>query len=149
MFQPEGGIDFDLVRTNMDTKKWIKFFDRWIRYGQSKLANILYAAEIARRFPDKITAVSLHPGVSNTELVSTLPWKHKLFVHATTIGQMKPANEVAWNHLWCATAAEEKIVNGGFYMPVGQLEERDNAHIKDDELAKRLWEWTEEVLGSV
>lgn len=33
------------------------------RYGQSKLANILHARELQRRYP-QITATSLHPGVS-------------------------------------------------------------------------------------
>ncbi|KAH7144304.1 hypothetical protein B0J13DRAFT_554927 [Dactylonectria estremocensis] len=43
----------------------------WTRYAQSKLANILYAAEVARRYP-KITAVSLHPGIVGTGLVNDL-----------------------------------------------------------------------------
>ncbi|TVY56627.1 putative oxidoreductase, partial [Lachnellula suecica] len=43
------------------------------RYGQSKLANILFVRELQRRYGDKgITAVAVHPGVVNTELYRTV-----------------------------------------------------------------------------
>ncbi len=72
---PSGGFLFDKLRTPMDT-----FFGSWIRYGQSKLANVMYAAELARRFP-KILSVSVHPGVVATELVTKLGPVRKSIVY--------------------------------------------------------------------
>lgn len=40
----------------------------------------MYAAELARRYPS-IKTVSVHPGVVNTALVSTLPRGHKMLIH--------------------------------------------------------------------
>ncbi|KAL0571555.1 hypothetical protein V5O48_010404, partial [Marasmius crinis-equi] len=54
-FHPSGGIRFDTLR-EPDT-----IGNAGLRYGQSKLANVLYAKELARRYP-KITSVAVHPG---------------------------------------------------------------------------------------
>lgn len=54
-------------------------------YRQSKLANIVYAAELARRYP-AITSVSIHPGVIDTGLVSNLPRLHKVSKFRTELG---------------------------------------------------------------
>ncbi|GAB1198092.1 hypothetical protein APSETT444_007400 [Aspergillus pseudonomiae] len=76
---PSGGIVFDDLKHTQD----YGVFGSWRRYGQSKLANILYARELARRYPD-ITTVSVHPGVITTGLVENLGWAHRWFIYATT-----------------------------------------------------------------
>ncbi|GJJ09314.1 hypothetical protein Clacol_003536 [Clathrus columnatus] len=44
-------------------------YDKWIAYGQSKTANILFALELAERYKDKkLLAFSLHPGGSLTSM---------------------------------------------------------------------------------
>lgn len=44
-------------------------YGKWQAYGQSKLANVLFTYELARRLnPLEVTANALHPGVVNTEL---------------------------------------------------------------------------------
>ena len=43
-------------------------YSPWGAYGNSKLANILFAKALAKRLPDSVTAVSLHPGVIRTPL---------------------------------------------------------------------------------
>ena len=59
---PEKGIEFD----NLDGSK---SYAPWTAYGQSKLANGLFAAELSRRLAGTgITANSLHPGVIKTNL---------------------------------------------------------------------------------
>jgi retinol dehydrogenase-14 len=47
-----------------------KGYGRWKSYGQSKLANVMFTFEIARRLPRsaKLDANTLHPGLVNTEL---------------------------------------------------------------------------------
>ncbi|OGM49912.1 oxidoreductase [Aspergillus bombycis] len=139
---PSGGIVFDDLNTTQD----YGIFGSWRRYGQSKLANILYARELARRYPD-ITTVSVHPGVITTGLVENLGWAHRWFIYATTFNQMVTLEEGAYNQLWTATASKDCLETGQFYMPVGVASNdmlSKTGH--DDVLAGRLWEWTDEAL---
>ncbi|KAG6842807.1 hypothetical protein H0H93_003347, partial [Arthromyces matolae] len=45
-----------------------KVYDKWLAYGQSKSANILFAVELAERYKNKLTVFSLHPGGAQTGL---------------------------------------------------------------------------------
>lgn len=143
MLHPSGGIIFDKLKTVQDD-----FFvgGSWRRYGQSKLANLLYARELARRYPGIISA-SIHPGVVSTGLVGNQKFLDRALIYVTTIGKMLKPEEGAYNQVWAATTAKGNIENGAFYEPVGK-----SAHYKlgktakDDQLAERLWEWTQEAL---
>ncbi|KAL2822610.1 retinol dehydrogenase 11 [Aspergillus granulosus] len=139
---PGGGIVFDALRTTQE----FSAFGGWIRYGQSKLANLLYAAELAHRYPG-LTSVSLTPGVVNTGLVGNLGCFNRAFVWVTNLGNLMGPEEGAWNQLWAATTKKENLVNGAFYEPVGVLSTKLDKAAKDEALAKRLWEWTEEALA--
>lgn len=119
---------------------------------QSKLANILYAAEFARRNPS-VVAVSVHPGVVATDLVNNLSAVKKAFVYsanwATGTRLMSP-EEGVYSQLWSAAGAKKsEIINGAFYMPIGVESNHllDNV-AKDADLAQRLWHWTEDALAT-
>lgn len=58
---PKAGIEFD----NLSGEKG---YSAWRAYGQSKLANVLFAKELARRLPAGCTANALHPGIIATNL---------------------------------------------------------------------------------
>ena len=75
---PKGGIVFNGLRTVQN----FGLTGVWIRYGQSKIINILYAAESAQRYPN-IMVSSVHPGVANTGLVSNLSVLQKVIVYIT------------------------------------------------------------------
>lgn len=137
------GIQFDSLKTKQDCKP----FGPWIRYGQSKLANILYARELAHRYPD-ITTASIHPGVVNTALVGNLTWGKRAFVHATTVGKRLEPFEGAYNQIWAATTAKENVDNGQMYDPVGVLCDSLDQTARDEGLVQRLWEWTDQELRS-
>ncbi|KAL2789220.1 hypothetical protein BJX66DRAFT_352234 [Aspergillus keveii] len=140
MHPPCDGISFDTLRTTQEG-----FFGSWVRYGQSKLANLLYARELSQRYPN-ITSVSVHPGVVNTGLVEGLSLARQTFVWATSFHNMVTPEEGIKNQLWAATSVKDGIRNGAFYEPVGVLSTGLDKAAKDDELAKRLWEWTDEAL---
>ncbi|KAJ6473577.1 oxidoreductase [Mycena vitilis] len=137
---PRGGILFDDLRTTQGSGLM-----KSLRYGQSKLANILYAAEVAKRYGPKITSVSIHPGVVRTDLLAqqgalmrTLAWLTHPF------SMLTPA-EGAYNQLWAATGDKTKIKNGEYYEPVGV----PGGHMRmsrDQKLTAQLWEWTEKEL---
>ncbi|EFQ96999.1 retinol dehydrogenase 11 [Nannizzia gypsea CBS 118893] len=138
---PGGGIIFDAVRT----KQEFSVFGGWIRYGQSKLANLLYASELARRYP-AITSISLTPGVVNTGLVGNLGYFNRAFVWVTNFGHLMKPEEGVCNQLWASTVDKEILKNGRFYEPVGVLSTKLDKASQDTALAKKLWDWTEQAL---
>lgn len=145
---PSTGIDFDGLR---DANQF-PILGPWVRYGQSKLANILFARELGKRYP-KITSIAVHPGVVGTDLVNNLTFWNRLLVRASSpLGFMTP-RQGCFNTLWAATGndVEEKMQGGAgtyckkdkvaFFVPVGVADAGD-AKCWDDELMTKLWEWT-------
>jgi NAD(P)-dependent dehydrogenase (short-subunit alcohol dehydrogenase family) len=135
---PCGGILFDKLKTTQDSGP----LGPGVRYGQSKLANILYASEIARRYPD-ITSVSVHPGIIKTNLIDGMGPAMRILVKAT-MTRLEP-EEGAYNTLWASFTKRSVISNGAMYEPVGVQTEL-NKTAMDAALAKKLWEWTEREL---
>lgn len=137
---PKGGILFDKVETpQADIAPVI---GEWMRYGQSKLANLLYARAYATHHPS-IISVSIHPGVSATGLVNSLSFMQRMLVYVTNLGTMVSAEQCAWNQQWAATALG--VESGKYYEPVGVLTV-PSGEGANDELAEKLWKWTEKVL---
>lgn len=142
---PMGGIIFKDLKTTQE----FHILGPWQRYGQSKLANILYTAELARKYSDSgILFLSIHPGVFNTGLIQNLSLGTRAFIYVTTFGQAKDEakeGQGAWNTCWAATSKRDGIENGGFYFPVGApgRKARDNTNVK---LAADLWEWTQKEI---
>ena len=119
--------------------------------SQSKLANILYAAELARQYPN-ITTVSIHPGVVETGLVTNMQFADRVMVYIPNwlmnVPILKP-EEGCHNQLWAAVGAKKnELVNGAFYVPVGIMcNDKLDKTARDEKLAKELWTWTEKVLS--
>jgi NAD(P)-dependent dehydrogenase (short-subunit alcohol dehydrogenase family) len=120
------------------------------RYGQSKLANILFTRELTHRYPD-IVSVAVHPGVIITDLYASLQvkWFFRIafvvykFLAAYLPGHFRDARGGALCQTWAAAGAKrEDLVSGEFYVPVGDVG-RTLPKAKDDGLAKKLWEWTD------
>ncbi|ETN40006.1 uncharacterized protein HMPREF1541_04281 [Cyphellophora europaea CBS 101466] len=118
----------------------------WSRYGASKAANIMFAAELARRYPHFTTA-SLHPGIIMTDLHTPGQQSHSfvgLFMKYMSPFITQDVPHGAYNQLWAATTNEE-LTSGGYYTPVGRLQ-KNTKWAKDREAGRRCWEWTEEEL---
>ena len=49
-------------------------YNPWVSYGQSKMANILFAKELNTRANGEYIAVSVHPGVIDTNLIQNALW---------------------------------------------------------------------------
>jgi NAD(P)-dependent dehydrogenase (short-subunit alcohol dehydrogenase family) len=148
-FAPSGGILF----SELDSKSTIKrsVLGSWVRYGHSKLANILFSHELARRYP-QITSVSIHPGVVLTDLYHSQTRGNRFFIYWTCWAQgvkLIEPHQGAWNQTWCAAAAKKgELQSGKFYLPVGaEATETLTKLGKDGKLAKELWDWTEKVLA--
>jgi NAD(P)-dependent dehydrogenase (short-subunit alcohol dehydrogenase family) len=135
---PSGGIQFSKLNTTQDMP-----MGRWLRYGQSKLANMLYAKELAKRIPG-ILSFSITPGVVNTAMVSESSAFTKAIVYLTS--KVQTVEEGTYNLLWAVTTPRETVRPGAFYEPVGLLSALATKASKDEALAERLWGWTEAEL---
>lgn len=141
---PSGGVRFDDLRTPQN----MMVMGGMIRYGQSKLANLLYARELARRHPS-VTSVSVTPGIVATDLVSGQSATHRAVIWVSAMlgqGGLPSPEEAVRTQLWCATAPRGGIRNGGFYEPPGCLSGVSTRYTEDEDLARRLWEWTDREL---
>ncbi|WDK22530.1 short-chain dehydrogenase/reductase family Oxidoreductase [Colletotrichum graminicola] len=147
---PSDGISFATLRT---TQAGPPILGQWTRYGQSKLANMLFTRELARLHPS-ITAVAVHPGTVGTGLVAKQGLLNRLLVHVPNKMAGAPIltpERGCWSQVWAATAAARgDLVSGGFYLPVGRLADNKlDRFATDDELAGELWRWTEGVLAGL
>lgn len=140
---PSAGIAFDTLHTTQNNLGGPGA--AWMRYGQSKLANLLYARELARRYPS-VLSLSVHPGVIATGLVTGLSFFNKLLLYGMFFSKMTSQEEGILNTLWATCVPREKVENGGFYEPVGVKGKLDKK-MRDDDLARKLWDWTEKELA--
>jgi retinol dehydrogenase-12 len=103
-------------------------------YGVSKLANVLFNAELARRLEGSgVTSYALHPGVVATDV-----WRHiPGFIRGLIkLGMISP-EEGALTTLHCATAPEAAHESGLYYDE--QKQKEPSALARDTQLAQELW----------
>jgi retinol dehydrogenase 12 len=143
---PGQKIDFDTLRTASNDVVPPVF-----RYVQSKIANLLYAQQYAKRsaadhHPGHII-VSINPGEVKTNLFTREPGDEHMKKLQTEVAPKiaGPIEDGVKNQLWAATTAAANLVNGAHYAPVGVEEKWGIAD--DEELAEQLWAWTEEALA--
>ncbi|KAJ2899210.1 NAD(P)-binding protein [Zalerion maritima] len=136
--KPEG-IRFGSLRTEADD------LGPYGRYGQSKLANVLWTRQMARLYP-QFTFASIHPGVVRTNLMNNATGSscavRVLGKVATKL--VTPVDQGARNQLW-ASVATEGIESGEYYEPVG-IGGMATELGRDMDLAEKLWDWTEKEL---
>ncbi|KAL8724772.1 MAG: hypothetical protein Q9181_006684 [Wetmoreana brouardii] len=121
----------------------------WPRYGQSKLANILFTKELANRYPS-ITSVAVHPGVILTDLYGPSQQGNIVLRYALKlVGPwfMPDVPTGTCNQLWAAVGKKSEIASGTYYRPVGRPSS-GSAWTQKKDLAQELWDWTEKELVS-
>lgn len=115
----------------------------WVRYGNSKLANILFTRELATRFPS-ITSVAVNPGIIKTDLYGPSQRSNR-FVRfgIMTIGAlvMGSVDTGALNQLWAAACKHDELISGSYYNWMGNVS-KGSRSAQDLKLARELWEWT-------
>lgn len=130
-------------------KRW--YFE-WPAYGQSKLANLLFAKELAKRTKGKhIISMSLHPGVVRTELLRhhvIMEWFMNSFFKWFSIDAWRGAQ----TSLWCALSdtVTNETVNGAYYdinKPGIPALRSWNPQANNDKLASDLWELSKKLVN--
>lgn len=135
-YQKKGAIDWAKVR---GSTRSITGLDE---YAVSKLANVLFTRELARRlYGTGVTAYALHPGVIASEIWRRIPWPLRNVARAF----MKSTEEGAQTSLWCATAPELADQSGRYYDD--RKERRPSRMALDDELAVEMWNRSEDFVG--
>ncbi|XP_044286555.1 dehydrogenase/reductase SDR family member 13 [Varanus komodoensis] len=136
-----GHIDFQKVHSPVEGK--LLSFQA---YCNSKLANVLYARELANRLEGTIvTCYALHPGVVNTAIFRFLPVWLKPFFNPIAWLFFKDPTNGAQTSVYCATQEGIETLSGRYFSDC-QLREPP-PHARDDALARKLWEFSEKLLG--
>lgn len=116
-------------------------------YAQSKLANILFTNELARRLQSTpVTANSLHPGAVSTDIGVDRGSGFGRTVHRLIRPFMRSPLEGARSAIYLASAPEAARSTGGYYIDCRIVGTSRKA--ADPELARQLWEWSERQTGA-
>lgn len=142
---PKSGIDFATLKSPQPTLGSVPPGHKWSRYGQSKLANLLYAKELAHRYP-KITSVAIHPGYIRTDLFANVSILTRLPVEIMVGNNWTPVEQGPYSQTWAATTAKQNLQSGTYYEPIGKKTKPTTKQANDDKLAGDLWEWTQKEL---
>jgi NAD(P)-dependent dehydrogenase (short-subunit alcohol dehydrogenase family) len=127
-----------------------RFYQKWLAYGQSKLANVLFGYELQRRSVSNgrnPISIVVHPGYAATNLQHT----------SSFFSLLNPilAQDQEMGALPILYAATSPRVHGGEYIgPDGFLGQHGYPHLaqssprsRDKDTAQRLWEVSEELTG--
>ncbi len=107
-------------------------------YAVSKLCNVLFTQELARRTAGTgVTAYALHPGVVASDIWRRVPWP----VRPLITRRMLSVQDGAATSLYCATSPEVAHDSGLFYDKCAQ---RAPSRVATPELAAELWKRSEE-----
>jgi NAD(P)-dependent dehydrogenase (short-subunit alcohol dehydrogenase family) len=144
-----GSIDFDDL--NWERKP----YKAWRAYGQSKLANLLFTAELQRRLTaagSTVLATAAHPGYASTNLQfhSQNRWMDLI----SRAGNRLIAQDENGGALPTLYAAVAEIPGNSFAGPRGFMEQRGAPKLvgrspaaDDGDVARRLWDVSEELTG--
>jgi NAD(P)-dependent dehydrogenase (short-subunit alcohol dehydrogenase family) len=143
-----GNIDFDDLSSD-------RRYRRVAAYGQSKLANLLFAQMLETKLEQvraATTAVAAHPGGARTELNRHMP----IWFHGQSWGLARPITHPAgMGALSVVRAAADPSIPGGSYVGPDGWQEftgypvviRPSERARDPELQRRLWHESERLTG--
>ena len=138
---PREGIQFD----NLDGHQGYR---PWKAYGQSKLANLLFAEELARRFAGtNRTANAVHPGVIRTDLARGMNPLAKFAMSLASPVALKSVAQGAATQTFVATNDAIATVSGEYFADCNVATPRADA--TDPFLAERLWDVSQGIVDAL
>jgi NAD(P)-dependent dehydrogenase (short-subunit alcohol dehydrogenase family) len=147
-------------RIRFDDLQGERRYGRWAAYAQSKLANLLFAAQLQRRADasgTKLLSVAAHPGSSHTNLQSVGPSMSGRKLRGALTGWSvevfgQPVERAVWPMLYAATMPD--VRGGEYFGPDGFLQQRGypkrvgrSSQADDRESARQLWDVSERLTG--
>ena len=138
---PAAGIEFD----NLSGERG---YEPMKAYGASKLANILFTRELARRLGNGTqTANTLHPGVISTGITRTIPALGQMAMKMASPLILKTPAQGAATQCYLATSPAVAKVTGAYYADCNPSETTPIA--RDMSLAARLWQESEALVARI
>jgi WW domain-containing oxidoreductase len=138
---PREGIRFDDLAG-------AKGYTPWGHYGQSKLANLLFAKELARRLAGtRRTANAVHPGVIRTNLGRHMPSFANLVFGLVGPLVLKTVAQGAATEVYAAVHPDASANSGAYFVDCNVATPRADAN--DEALARRLWEVSESIVAGL
>jgi NAD(P)-dependent dehydrogenase (short-subunit alcohol dehydrogenase family) len=118
-------------------------------YGTAKLENILFTVELDRRFGDQgIAAAAFHPGAVATNFaVESDSWFRHVYNNPIGRAFMTSPAKGADQLVWLAAGTPGEDWQSGTYYEKRKPAKRTNPQALDPELARWLWERSEELLA--
>ncbi|XP_074549683.1 retinol dehydrogenase 12 [Halichoeres trimaculatus] len=133
-----GKIEFDDLKSE-------KNYSPVRAYAQSKLANILFTRELAKRTEVLgVTAYAVDPGMVDTEITRHF-WRPLGYIIKTFNFLIKTPAEGASTSVYCTVTPENQLLNGGYYRDCAQAESCKAG--QDDGTALKLWAVSCHLLG--
>lgn len=134
------------ARMDFDDLEGRRRYSGWRAYGQSKLANLLFTYELARRLAGTgITANALHPGFVASEFGMNNGGAMRVMMKiAHRLGAISP-EEGATTSVYLASSPDVLGVSGKYFVKC--REAQSNAASHDEESQKRLWEISRTMTG--
>jgi len=144
------------AKIHFDDPNLDRNYNRVVAYGQSKLANLLFTYELARRLKAKgspTIALAAHPGAADTELLRNMP------------GGIRQVSQFFWSNFIAQgpdmgaeptlrAAVDPAARNGQYYGPGGFGEQKghpkvvkSSAKTHNEDIQRRLWTMSEELTG--
>jgi retinol dehydrogenase 12 len=122
------GVDFAAVRRPTASITGMP------EYAVSKLCNVLFSAELARRTAVRgITTYALHPGVVASDIWRRVPWPVRPLIKLRVLSPEQGAT----TSLYCATSSPVAEASGRYY---DNSREREPSNVATPDLARALWE---------
>jgi NAD(P)-dependent dehydrogenase (short-subunit alcohol dehydrogenase family) len=138
---PKEGIQFDNLAGTVGQKDMAS-------YGQSKLANLLFAKELARRFVGtKKTANAVHPGVIHTNLGRHTNPVFMFFFGLLGPLALKSVAQGAATEVYVATNPAAASISGEYFADCNVAKARADAD--DAAMAKKLWGVSEKIVAEL
>ncbi len=139
MGAPPGGIEFDNLSGDRD-------YTPWKAYGQSKIANLLFARELARRFEGtKQTANSVHPGGRFTNVSRHMTSGVRSIFWGLGGPFMRDVGQGAATQCYVAVHPAAAAVSGKYFADCNVAEPREDG--TDAATAAKLWTVSEEIVA--
>jgi NAD(P)-dependent dehydrogenase (short-subunit alcohol dehydrogenase family) len=130
-----------------DNLSGLRGYDPDRAYGQSKLANALFALELARRFAGSAaTANALHPGYVDTKLFRHYPWSLRGFRNLLSGSGKITVAQGAATSCYVATAPALAGVSGQFFQDCNPVV--PDARARDAAAGARLWGVSERLVAA-
>ena len=134
-----GTFDFDSLRRPSSNS--FALVMPFLSYARSKLANLLFVRELARRLAPTPTLVNaFHPGAVKTEIWRETPALFNWLIGPSLISEREGAQTQIY------LASDPTVSRSGQYW-VRKTVHPGSAASRDPELARKLWQYSEEALG--